>query len=371
MCFCQLNKINSVYISKTNKIELEYIVNLKSLGQDLRGVDFKLKYEFIDRGCDYLISPSLKTRNKGRIVYMPVNHLGTQKELNDDTFTSGDIRKNTEYKQFAEMIKDNLNFHCKFQLKAPKNNFIYIEFVSFLIGHSCNHNFIKLYNNYTGKDADTEDHDLTNELRPLISLCSLDKYTVNSDEFPLKNGKNNMITAFFSKDAHVSPSLSCYKSKNKVCFMTNELSHPLNPYRNQMAHTLEGSFKNELVIEILASNLEDFYYEIKYHYFEIDFPRLVNVQRPLRITNKVQTIRSGGSEYDGGSAKDDSYENTGGDLYAEDLGSVVMPFSCSMSRVEGTNMTLDISIDANMVCDNEVDCVYSADDEMNCKLLGF
>ena len=72
---------------------------------------FKLKYEFVERGCEHLAAPAARSGHKGRVVLRP--GLGTQRELSDGRFTSGDISQSSEYKQYAEMIRDNLNFHCK------------------------------------------------------------------------------------------------------------------------------------------------------------------------------------------------------------------------------------------------------------------
>ena len=72
-----------VYVSKSNLIEIEYDVVLDKLAADgkLNDVQFQIKYEFVERGCEHLMVPSLKTEQKGKIIYLRKTQLGTQSAL--------------------------------------------------------------------------------------------------------------------------------------------------------------------------------------------------------------------------------------------------------------------------------------------------
>lgn len=240
------------------------------------------------------------------------------------------------------MLKANLNFHCKFLLEAPKNHFIYTEFTDFSIGKNCPHNYIKLYSNYT-IDRLFESNNFEGTL-PFISLCNIEKNLPDSkNKFTFKPDKN-MITAFFTKEIYVNPTLSCYKSNNRVCFMTNELTNNLNPFST---HELQSShFYNDLVIEILANNLHDFYFEMKYHFFSINLENKKKISTSLKNgnTSQVRDLSSNSKAFK----------------------SHFSLFKCP-SALNNVNESIEIFLDENMECDNEIDCIYNGFDEFNCK----
>ena len=242
------------------------------------------------------------------------------------------------------MLKANLNFHCKFHLEAPKNHFIYTEFIDFSIGKNCPHNYIKLYSNFS---IDRPfDENIPKASLPFISLCNIEKKLSDSkNKFSIHPDKN-MITAFFTKEIYVNPTLSCYNSNNKVCFMTNELTNDLNPFSNQQNHP--GHFYNELVIEILADNLQDFYYDIKYHFFSINLKSHNEISIPFNKNGNNSQAR-------------DLSSNS--NAFKSDF----ILFKCS-SALNNLNKTIEIFLDENMVCDSEIDCIYNDFDEFNCKI---
>ena len=130
--------------------------------------------------------------------------------------------------------------------------------------------------------------------------------------------------------------------------MSNELEHSLNPY-GQVSRSKRASFYNELIVEILADNLEELYYEIKYHYFNVNFIGQEESHRPLRVLNEIDVKQR---------VKNISIESS-------------QPmFSCQLSRGKN-NQTIEVRLDNKMMCDNEVDCIYNSEDELNCEFCQF
>ena len=115
MCICELNEPNQVYVSKYDTIEIEYDVKLNK--KEIKNYDFQIRYEFVERNCRKLIISNNKSNhNKGMIVNSRVN--GLQKELL--TLQA----KNYQFlNKFQQATLKNLNFHCKFHLKSPKNKY--------------------------------------------------------------------------------------------------------------------------------------------------------------------------------------------------------------------------------------------------------
>lgn len=247
--------------------------------------------------------------------------------------------------QFDQAVLKNLNFQCKFHIKAPKNKFIYIEFKEFhLSKKQCNQNFIKLYSFYSKRTTNIMSSNFEQPQLPFISLCTAD--TNKSDQFKNQTFKRNMVTAHFFKEANINQALSCYNSKSKVCFMSNELENDLNPYTslNASNRLLKKEFFNEIVIDIMASELKYFYFELKYHFFEIDFDKIIFMEKSVsRELNANQfTFRR---------------------IVSNDK----CAFRCPMSKMYN-NISLQICLDETLICDNEVDCIFSESDELNCPL---
>ena len=335
VCICKSTKHQQVYISKFNTVEVEYLIQLDN---NLNANNFVLRYEFVDRECDKLMIPNLKTQQKGKIILTNENSLG--QNLGVD-YPSVEVREeDLDAKQLQLVLKNNLNFYCKFYIKPPRQNqFVYIELVEFVIGKSCDNNFIKLYSNYSETNASVSDSAAAS---PFISLCNLNQVTTNRTQRDQVKAvhKSSMITAYFAKEAHVRPTLTCYKTKNKVCFMTNELENELNPFSRPRSkpHT----FYNDLVVEILATDLREFYYEIRYHFFEIEQAS----QSKLSTATQSETI--------------------GLDFVLKSMNSQKCSFKCPAGPNASSSLT-EICLDEVLICDNEVDCIYNNADELNCK----
>lgn len=214
MCLCKTNKyFKHVYISKYDSVELEYEIKLNSANTESSSGDqnlaknrnFRIKYEILSRMCQRSVYSNLKSQYKGKLAYAAPNESylysnqptsGLQVELisflnqsvinqlvlsdieklhleNDDKI----IKHYLELVKLRESLKSNLNFYCKFFLKAPRNYFIHLEFAQLSLGQpstpyresdkvsmkqklrtnrnsngsvtACDENNIKLYSNFT------------------------------------------------------------------------------------------------------------------------------------------------------------------------------------------------------------------------------
>ncbi len=338
MCVCSLNSINNVYISKSNIIDIEYDIGLTSLGSRLENVDFEIDYEFVERNCEDLVLSKQSDSLKGAIAYKPDTKTGIQTEL-INVFDEVSIKTSSEYKQYVDMLRSNRNFHCRFRLEAPRNHFVYVEFVDFKIAKNCEQNSIKLYSKFSAvKEFNKSD-------KPFIKFCNLDN--VDLVDLPNRIGHDSgMITAFFGTETTVSPTLSCYKSNNKICFMTSEFENELNPFS---VGPSEVGFFNEVVIEIEANSLDELFYQIRYHYFMIDFERVDNLESDLSVASRKLGVKTRSDERFGQDA------------------TIQCDFKCPKA-VSNSNRSVDICVSDIMVCDGEIDCIFNDADELNCKL---
>jgi len=317
-------------------VDIEYDIRLDSLGEGLDNIDFEVDYEFVERGCEGLVVAKLGNELKGSIAYRPETSLGVQAEL-VNVFAEVSIKTSSEYKQYVDMLRANRNFHCRFRLQAPMNHFAYVELVDFSIGKNCEQNAIRLFSNFSGERREDEVL-VRKKAGPFIRLCNLD----NPDLVDLPNrigSGSSMITAFFSKETTVSPTLSCYKSNNKVCFMTNELENKMNPFT---AGSGGLSFFNEVIIEVEASNLDEMFYEVRYHYFTIAAEAVDDGE--LVVTSKKQAVKT----------------RSGQEMRTD------CDFRCP-EAVSNSNRSVDVCVSGKMVCDGEIDCIFNDADELNCK----
>ncbi len=360
ICLCKKEDSNDkmIYVSKYDSIEIEYEVKLNK--SEIQNYDFKIKYEFMDRMCNKLIVPNIKSKmNKGKIVYYSPHAGGVQNytpELNNN--------KSNLLLLFQSVVSENLNFHCKFHLKAPKNKFIYIEFNNFQFpNRECNSNYIRLNSYYSKKNASLSNkYDI-----PMISLCRNNNNNNNNIEANQSN--RNMLTAHFTKESNINQALSCYNLNNKVCFMTNELEDQMNPYTSLSDRLIsKKEFFNELVVEIMANDIEKFNFEIKYHFFEIDFERIVFTNR---VNNKLSSLSSTASS--SSSSNDMNYFLGNSRLndqfsFRRIIANDKCQFRCQLAKTN-SNFTFQMCLDETLVCDNEIDCIFNESDEFNCKLI--
>jgi hypothetical protein len=144
MCICGLNEPDQVYVSKYDTIEIEYEAKLNK--KEIKNYDFQIKYDFVDRGCHKLIVPNSKSKNNKGLIVNSRQH-GLQNELIDMK-----ANESLELNDFQLASLRNLNFHCKFHLKAPQNKYVYVEFTEFLFrNRKCNQNNIKLFSIFSKK----------------------------------------------------------------------------------------------------------------------------------------------------------------------------------------------------------------------------
>ncbi len=157
-----------------------------------------------------------------------------------------------------------------------------------------------------------------------------------------------MVTAHFAKEANINQTLSCYNLNNKLCFMSNEIDNELNPFTslNFSSILAKKNFHNEIIIDVMATELENFNFEIKYHFFEIDFDKTVF----MNSKTKEIEITSAASHFN----------------FRRIVNSDNCQFRCPLAKIN-SNISVQICLDETLVCDNEVECILSDSDEINCK----
>ena len=355
ICLCKKDSLEMIYVSKYDSIEIEYEVKLNK--SEIKNYDFKIKYEFMDRMCNKLIVPNIKSKmNKGKIVYFSPQLGGVQNySLN-----------NNKSDLFQSVVSENLNFHCKFHLKAPKNKFIYIEFNNFQFpNRECNSNYIRLNSYYSKKNASLSNkYDI-----PMISLCRNN----NNNNIEANQSNRNMLTAHFTKESNINQALACYNLNNKVCFMTNELEDEMNPYTSLSDRLIsKKEFFNELVVEIMANDIEKFNFEIKYHFFEIDFERIIFTNRVNnKLSSSLSPTSSSSSSSSSSSLNDMNYFIGNSRIndqfsFRRIITNDKCQFRCQLAKTN-SNFTFQMCLDETLVCDNEIDCIFNESDEFNCK----
>ena len=183
-----------------------------------------------------------------------------------------------------------------------------------------------------------------------------------------RKSQQNMIVAEFFDEAVDNASLSCYNSRNKVCFMTNDVVNSQNPFHvyhqasdnNKKKMLVDAEFYNDVVIEITAENMNELVFDIKYHFYFID----LNDQEPK---NKMLVNGLLGSESTEASKKS-TLKSIFDPADLLSLGDSVKSdcvFKCPQA-VNGNNRSLKICLDETLVCDGEVNCIYNDYDEINC-----
>ena len=386
ICLCKLKLENQYYVSKYEALEIEFFIKLNK-SEDISKIrnKFRIKYEFMNRKCNDLVIRSPKSTQKGQILYAPITN-GVQVEISNlidnTTQVNGYLTEyETEILNLKLILEANLNFFCKFHIKAPKNKFIYIEFSEFSIGRKCTRNHIKLFSSYSKKNSEHSsnlDSFFKGRPLPFISLCaSSDSNTFNNlkNKFKksvsldkrnelMKSSKisQNTVVAHFLRESNINPSLSCYSSKQKVCFMTNELEDSSNPFyafssrkKEHESSKINREFQNELVVEILAFNLKKFYFDLRYHYYQVDFETLTIENNPSLNSDQNKILFN--------VAQRQIYKNM-------NEKSENCDFRCGTSLNE-TSSSVQICLDETLICDNEIHCIFNESDEINCKFYFF
>lgn len=368
LCLCKKSKDMEVYyVSKYDAIEIEYFVKKDKENEDslsMKRNDFHIEYEFVNRNCNKLQFSNLKTNLKGKLVYLSANY-GTQGELSEflnktkseynyqelvPAYLSDEAKIQKEINNLKSVLFDNLNFNCRFNINAPKNSFIHVEFSELYLPETCEHNSIRLYSNFSNSDYDSLSLDgyFVSRPSPFIRLCPPSNKQESSFA-NLDDKKENMVVAEFFDESIANSSYSCFSSKNKICFLTSDLSNELNPLNTRLKH---ADFRNNLVVEIVADKLEKFYFEIKYHFYKIDFNadlRRLQLLDSFKRNSKQQDYE----QYDSLQSDDDKI-----------LKNENCDFKCFTSKMNGS---LPICLDETLVCDDEVNCVYNDLDEANCR----
>ena len=383
LCLCKTRKnMNYVYISKNNAVEIDYQVKLNKNTYKTKN-DFLIKYEFLSRNCNKFLYKNLKSNNKGKLIYYHSN-FGIQDELaelkdrkllkstsnidfnlfapihsaNNKHMRVGNVNVDEISVQENDLLKqiltNNLNFHCKFNIKAPSNSYVHIEISELTLQNECDKNHIKLYSNFSGINTAK----IENE-RPFIRLCDSShitpntlKYSTSTFRTKLKNIdydenksslKRNMIVAEFFDEKISNSSFIC-ANNNKICFNTNELDN-INTNlidANENSDIYKHVFHNNLLIEIMSNDLRKFMFEIKYNFYQVKL-----LKADLSYKEKISEINSW-----------TQYKHN-------DLG---CQFKChNENDLLDKNITNFYCLDQSLVCDGEVDCISNNKDEINCK----
>jgi hypothetical protein len=356
MCLCQTNKkFKQIYISKYDVVDIEYIVKLKDENFKMES-SFKIKYEFKDRNCNKILQT--KAEKAGKIVFKKKSY-GIQTELNDyfhlndtNSFKNAlpqmysseyNILSDNEKLVYLEkeyllrVLKDNLNFHCKFYLKPKKNHrYVYIEFDNLYLANFCRKNFVRISTTIHQQSL-TQDNRLPymKEKPYFVKLCALDNIndpSFKTDATRIDLSSHNMVVAQFMNERSIDSSLSCYNAKKIACFMTSD-------FVNKSSTNL---LNDGIVIEILSDNLGDeFFFAMKYHFYGLleDADSFNDNNQHKKMETKQDLL----SKFD---------------------------FKCPRA-LNGRKKNVTIFLDNTLLCDKEVHCIFSQADELNCKLIIF
>lgn len=262
-----------------------------------------------------------------------------------------------EQESLNAILIENLNFNCKFNIRAPKNHFIHIEFSELLIPKSCEHNSIKMYSSFSHWNTTSSlENFFSVRPVPFMRLCPTNEHLNRKNTLETSTESQNMVVAEFFEDSLANSSFSCLSSKNKICFLTNEIKNELNPFKFK-TRSAKGFFNN-LIIDIISDNLDKFYFEIKYHFYKIEFSGADSSARKLKSESSDVSDTSDRGLFSG--LKNDKYDSC--------------DFKCGVADSSShTSQENDfhICLDESLVCDQEVHCIYSDFDEVNCKLFFF
>jgi hypothetical protein len=331
ICLCKLTNPLKMYnyTTKYDSVEIEYQVKLNKMDDlnDIK-VNFLITYEIIDRQCEeYVLKKSME--NKGRIICDKANEFGVQSELlamkMEEDFSNKkreSISLGDEMDNLKSILLKNLNFFCRFTIEVPTNEFVKLEFTDIYLPQECNKDYVKIFANFSKTQVGLNDFFLKRP-SPFIKFCS-------SSNFSRKNEKKIVVSEFFDTSVAQS-SFGCIKSKNKICLMTSDINNALNPlFKTKSSIIRDINFSNNFFIEIVSENLNGFYFEIKYHFYSVDFTTLF---------------------------KEDA-------LVFKQNSSFKCDFKCKSSNETSKNLTICLS--KSLVCDKEVDCIYDNSDEQDC-----
>lgn len=232
-----------------------------------------------------------------------------------------------------------------------------------------------------------------------------------------------MIAEFY-EESIINSSFACYNSKNKICFLTSDIKHQLNPvnkitadpavntqqqqYQRPFGPNLIISppiitpvineFSNHLVVELLCNNLNKFFFEIKYFFYKIDSPQserygsddsalflssavreMPVIEEPAertsvegltwkKILKKIEiTDKQVNQEYvNSETSAESDFVGIEDDRM---LNSMTCDFRCYLSHNGSVNSKqLRVCLDETLVCDGEVNCIFNDLDEINCNI---
>lgn len=260
-------------------------------------------------------------------------------------YQSPETKTQREIDSLKLVLFDNLNFDCKFNIVPPKNNFVHIEFTDLILHGNCDHNSIKLYSNFSLKDEYLNiKYFYFNRPSPFIRLCASNQQQ-----------NENLIIAEFFEESIANSSFNCFNSKNKICFLTSEISNKLNPSKKKFKRT---NFFNNLLIEIKSDKLKLFHFEIKYNFFSINLPTYRNDIIEKNYREQIEQASRQDSKHliDSKSVYESMYANTNCD------------FKCFTLQDEQnkSSKVIQMCIDSSLVCDDDVHCTHNGLDEANC-----
>jgi hypothetical protein len=493
MCICKTNRyFKQVYISKYDSLEIEYDVKLdvastllseqadSEVARDQKlklNKNFLIKYEILSRNCQRFQFTNLKSSYKGKLSYVASSNGGgiqdelvlylnqsslSQLKLTETERRTLDTNEEVEVyydelETLKEQMRSNVNFYCRFFLRAPKNNFIHLEFSQLSLGRplfnevnrafgsassyprgdSCDDSNIRLYSNFTRYSIGSMERFFNAKLTPFMRLCStkntegttarstirpLTAASGTTDSFANEPVERNTVMAEFYEESIINSSFACINTKNKICFLTSDIKHELNPAAAAASkskdHDRSGAagnrqsggskttngpvtdnlnFYNNLVVELLANNLNKFFFEIKYFYYKIDyFDSITRLRANEMASDAASTLSTGSdpSKLDWKkifttieiSNKDTQRDYAQGLAVPEDVAAVGLSsssaassedkafcdFKCYNNGGDADNSDgvqfRSVCLDESLVCDGEVHCIFSDLDERNCKL---
>jgi hypothetical protein len=430
LCICKLmsstsgvKKHSQVYISRHNALEIEYLVRLDKFNEPLADLkskySFHLKYEYINRSCDKFILKGEKksSSHKGRLVHSMndlqgiqthlVDHLEQLDTILNETLTNASLswqpadfhsslnsleltKITNEYESMKLLLQSNLNFHCIFHIKSPKNHFVHIEFNDLIMPKECDRNSLRIYSNFSKFSQNANDLARTHEL--LLRLCSSNeiekkesslskrfwnessnnvKYRQRSENVgslkeKSKNAllKKNAIIVEFTDESIANLTLRCSNSKYKLCLMSNELNNEYNPLRKSSKSIMRKlfDFSNEITIEILAYEMREVYFDIKYFFYKLEYE---NLEIEVNSKKRTNEDKNNLTQHNSNSTETKLL------IHSSMLGiqhkrkTSTCEFKCN-SILNDFNETIKVCLDRSLLCDYQIQCIYSDEDEKNC-----
>jgi hypothetical protein len=139
-----------------------------------------------------------------------------------------------------------------------------------------------------------------------IKMCKMKRENEHGS-VDLKYNKNLLINVEFLNENSVQRILTCYRLTKKLCFISSDLVNNLKT----------GENLSKISIEVFISKLFNFKFKIRYHFFTLN---------------------------------DSNCD-----------------FKCKSKIYLNNNISANICLKKQLVCDNAADCIYSDDDENACK----